>query len=205
MAKKGSAYEREICKRLSAWWTSNESEDSIFWRTSNSGGRATTRSKKNKKTKGSHGDVGAIDPVGSLLISTFTIEIKRGYSQYTIVDILDKPLNYSDQMYDVWFKKVLEDQKQAGSPYWILISRRDRRIPLVFFPWDLTEDLEDVGCSTLRTKGRYASFYFYLTVGEKKMKQWVSCVPLERFLKCVTPEHIKSIANASLLNIRGKR
>ncbi len=59
---KGSNFEREICKLLSLWWT-NDKRDDIFWRTSGSGARATTRSKTKQKTFGQYGDVQATDPI----------------------------------------------------------------------------------------------------------------------------------------------
>src|SRR5882762_8826232 len=43
--KKGSAFERKICKRLSLWVTNGERED-CFWRSAMSGGRATVQHRK---------------------------------------------------------------------------------------------------------------------------------------------------------------
>ena len=44
--RKGNNYEREMSRRLSLWLSENERDD-LIWRTHNSGGRFTTRMKKN--------------------------------------------------------------------------------------------------------------------------------------------------------------
>jgi hypothetical protein len=95
MAKssKGSSFEREVCKLLSLWWTQdlNPPRDDVFWRTSQSGGRATERMKKNVATAYSSGDVTFIDPIGQPFIDALMIELKRGYtSEIAILDFLDK-------------------------------------------------------------------------------------------------------------------
>ena len=82
---KGSAFERQICKELSLWWT-YEDRDDIFWRTSNSGGRAIRRSKKKKQTFGQYGDIQAVDPIGQPLMDVLTFELKCGYPGVSVLD-----------------------------------------------------------------------------------------------------------------------
>lgn len=83
MAKgKGSAFEREIAKQLSLWWTEGERDD-IFWRTNASGARFTARRKQGKTTEGQGGDITFTDPIGKGLIDVFSIELKTGYSTKT--------------------------------------------------------------------------------------------------------------------------
>src|SRR3954464_11883516 len=89
-AGKGASFERDLCKRLSLWWTDGERDD-VFWRTSQSGGRATSRTKKGKKTKNSYGDICAVDPIGQPLLDLITFEVKRGYNKDSFTDLLDKP------------------------------------------------------------------------------------------------------------------
>lgn len=134
--KKGPAWEREVCKILSRWWTKDfiEPFDSVFWRTAGSGARATTRGKKGKLTKYQHGDVTFIDPIGEPFIRSFTIELKRGYSTSTIMDIVDKHNQRS--VYAEWIAKLAEQSYQQGSYSWLLITRRDQRVPMVFMPED---------------------------------------------------------------------
>src|SRR5690348_956214 len=99
---KGSSFERGLCKTLSLWWTSGERDD-IFWRTSNSGGRATFRNRRNNKTTIHCGDICAIDPLGESLLRLVVIEAKKGYNKYTLMDMLDSPKNAAIQMYETWF------------------------------------------------------------------------------------------------------
>ena len=133
---KGGNFEREFCKALSLWWSKGDS-DSVFWRTSNSGGRATVRHRGNKKTKGQHGDVCATEPEGKPLIDAITIELKRGYSRSTIADLLDRPLSAAAQTYEAWIEKARRSKEAAGTPYWLLVARRDRREAVAFMPWGL--------------------------------------------------------------------
>ena len=79
-ARKGSGFEREVAKALSLWWTEG-SRDDVFWRSSNSGGRATARRKRGQRTAGQHGDIAATDPVGEPFLKVVTIELKAGYGR----------------------------------------------------------------------------------------------------------------------------
>ncbi len=130
---KGADFEREICKKLSEWWTYGERDD-VFWRSSQSGGRATVRFRKGKTTAGSYGDICALDPIGEPLLKTFTIELKRGRSHGDPGDLLD--CSGSRQCHP--FLKTIAQAKEAalvtGSRTWLIISRRDRRNAVVFFP-----------------------------------------------------------------------
>ena len=85
---KGAKFEREISKALSRWWTEGERDD-IFWRTSQSGGRATTRKKQGKSTKNQDGDICATDPIGQPLLDITTIELKVGYKSWNIKELND--------------------------------------------------------------------------------------------------------------------
>lgn len=133
---KGSGWERDLCRKLSLWWTQSLKlpRDDVFWRTSNSGGRATTRSKKGKRTTNHYGDICAVDPIGQPLIDLLVIEAKRGYNRCTIADLLDKSEGAAIQTYEGWFTKAQSDCQASGSLSWILIHKRDRREPLVFMP-----------------------------------------------------------------------
>lgn len=130
---KGSSFEREICKRLGLWWTGGERDD-VFWRSSNSGGRATVRRRVGKQTFGQYGDIQATDPDGQPLMDLMTIEIKRGYNRYTVQDLLDKGPKAAPQIYELFFKQCKEEQKAGCTPYWALIAKRDQREALLFVP-----------------------------------------------------------------------
>ena len=72
---KGAQWEREVCVILSKWLSSN-TQDDIFWRSSLSGGRATTAFKKGKSFANQVGDISCIHPMGQHFIDTFAIENK---------------------------------------------------------------------------------------------------------------------------------
>jgi hypothetical protein len=127
---KGSAFERLICKQLSMWWTGGVRDD-VFWRSSNSGGRAKVRGRQGRQTFGQYGDVQATDPIGQQLIDFCTIEIKRGYKHHAICDLLDKPAHAAKQQCEAWLEQANTDHEAAGSIGYMLITQRDRKAPLV--------------------------------------------------------------------------
>ena len=125
---KGSQFERDICRQLSLWLT-NGASDSVFWRTSNSGGRATTRSKKGKTTENQYGDICAIEEIGKKFLRLFTVEIKRGYNKHTVQDLFDLE-DPSKSMYASWIEQAKESARLADT-YWMIIIKRDRRQTVV--------------------------------------------------------------------------
>ncbi len=186
---KGSSFEREICKALSDWWTGGADSD-VFWRTANSGGRATVRRKKGKNSKHHNGDVDAIDPIGKPLIDLLTLELKRGYSRSTFADLLDKLPRAKAQQWEEWILKARTTQELAGSAFWFLVARRDRRECLCCFPYELTEALRDLGCWASANGAPVANLS--VNVGKTKVKMTVK--RLTDWLRCVTPAHIRHLA-----------
>lgn len=141
---KGASFERETARELSTWWSDGEN-DNLFWRTSQSGGRATTRKKAGKANNAQHcGDLCAINPLGQPLISFITLELKRGYQSATIADLLDRPQKAAQQTYESFFQQVITSSIDANTPHWVLIHKRDKREKICFFPWDLFEKLVEV-------------------------------------------------------------
>ena len=121
-AAKGSAYERTLAKELSLWWSSGTRDD-LFWRSSQSGGRATQRAKKGKTTANACGDLCAQDAEGQRLLNYFTIEIKRGYNSYSLHDILEE----SKGGMNAFIAQSAKAASLAGTPYWLLVHKRDRK------------------------------------------------------------------------------
>lgn len=72
--RKGSAFEREVCKQLSLWITGGRRKD-VFWRSAMSGGRATVGLKSQQIIR-QHGDICAVSPEGHNLSNEFYIECK---------------------------------------------------------------------------------------------------------------------------------
>ncbi len=141
---KGSDYERELCVRLSLWWTRDKRDD-IFWRSAASGARAKVRGRQGRDTAGQHGDIAATDAIGAPLTDLLTIEIKRGYSEYTIQDCLDRSDDNAQQEWETWFEQTMESYEDAGSFAWLMITRRDRRQAMAWFPKFLLKELLAVG------------------------------------------------------------
>jgi len=135
---KGSSFEREFCKDLSRWWDCDrDGRDDIFWRSSNSGGRATVRAALGKTTAGQYGDVAATCPSGVPLMDFVTIELKRGYSKFTIQDPFDVKTAGAQQQWTKWYEQAVRSHLDAGSCGWLLVHQRDRRDPLVYMPEQL--------------------------------------------------------------------
>lgn len=126
--KKGSAFEREFARKLSLWWSEGKADD-WFWRLGGSGGRATNRAKSGRNTANGYGDIAAQCPEAQKLLNIVTFELKRGYSSTTIQDLLDKPKG-PNQMRD-FIEQAKRSASLAGTPFWILVFRRDLREELI--------------------------------------------------------------------------
>lgn len=140
---KGSAFEREICRALTDWWTRDPESDVLFWRTAMSGGRATVRRKKGKKTTKSHcGDIGALTDEGKPLTDLITFELKRGYRSANLHDLLDRTENSAIQTYEGWINQAKAAADAAGTPFWAIIHKRDRKEITLLVPQKLLDKLD---------------------------------------------------------------
>ena len=177
---KGGQYERDICHQLSLWWTNGE-DDFVFWRTANSGGRATVRAKKGKKSDGHCGDVCAVNPIGQPFIDLVTPEIKRGYNNDTFHALLDAPPTAASSKYETWIIKARDAAKRQGSYSWCLIHRRDRRRPLILFPESIGVYFEQHDCGIGR---------FWLPFDDS----YVCVFDFEKWLGCIRPDLICTLS-----------
>lgn len=145
--KKGSAFERSICKQLSLWWTQDNDppSDDVYWRSSQSGGRATIRARKGKTTAGSYGDIVALDPIGEPLLKLFTLELKRGRSHGDPGDLLDCSADLNCHKWMQTMRQARDAHDAASSYTWMVIAQRDRRKCCVFFPAFLLKEGEPLG------------------------------------------------------------
>lgn len=202
--KKGGAFERHLSKELSLWWTKGKRDD-VFWRTSQSGGRATIRKKKGKKTFGQEGDLQATDPIGQPLIDLMTVEAKKGYNRNTCFDALDKAPSYSrktkrmemhPQQWEKFVSQSIQESKNAGVPFWMLIHRRDLRATVVYLSWKL-----------------YMTLLKYTTLGSSRPHLCITTIEgmkvfattLEQFMIRVKPKVIKKLAKTQRKVLRIKR
>lgn len=128
-SSKGSAFERELCKRFSLW-VSKGKRDDLYWRTAGSGARATTRGKRNLTTENSCGDMMCLSPEGKWLTDCFSFEFKRGYNTWNISEFL---MCEENGLVKVWEKLNKEASTQDKIP--ILIFKQDRKDSFLFsFP-----------------------------------------------------------------------
>jgi hypothetical protein len=178
---KGSSYEREICKQLSKWWTDG-SRDDVFWRSSQSGGRATQRAKHGLRTYGAYGDIAAVDPIGEPLLKLFTIELKRGRSHGCPNDLLDCRPSTVAKPFECALVQAIDASKRAQSRYWMLVSRRDGRQSMVFLPWMVRTDLPNL------LSGPFAVFDLLLCSSNAPLR-FVG-LKLDDFLRRVSPKDI---------------
>jgi len=136
---KGSGFEREMCKELSLWVTS-QMRDDVFWRTPGSGARATTRMKQMRETMDAAGDMMST-AIYSKPYTTLAIwEFKRGYggggkkkkrapsSSVDPLSILDNPLTAKhDALLLKWWRKLSKEKAEHARRYSFLIFKRDRK------------------------------------------------------------------------------
>lgn len=76
-SRKGGQFERDVARQLSRW-ISNGEDDSWLWRTAGSGGMATRRSGKGKKSsENQYGDIACVDERGQFFTKLFSVEAKH--------------------------------------------------------------------------------------------------------------------------------
>jgi len=183
MAKssKGSQYERDTCKQLGLWWTqdSEKPSDAIFWRTSQSGGRATTRAKQKLKTPNSYGDVGYLDIDGKPFIDEVLLELKRGYTNdISILDFLDK--TKGEPILLKWWNKAEKEQRLSKRKYIFIVFRRDRHKSCILIKGQAFGKMQDW----------FGAFqYDILHITHKNLK--LVAIELEKFLNWCHPDFFR--------------
>lgn len=186
--QKGSAFERQMCVKLSEWWSGGERQD-IFWRSSQSGGRATQRAKLGKRTFGSYGDIAAVDPIGGPLLKMFCIELKRGNSHGSPGDIFDRSNTSVERPFESCLLQARRSALAADSLGWMLISKRDCREAIAYIEADVAKRLNDWAFFLGRPPVvRYDMTVNVKGVGRERFK--FIGLPLEAFLSRVSPKQI---------------
>lgn len=184
---KGSAFEREICKKLSLWWTDGARDD-VFWRTSGSGARAKTRGKSGKSTFGQYGDIQATDPIGQPLIDLCSIEVKRGYNKAIINDFIDSKKKPELR---VFIEQAITDCRlRDDESEWILLVKRDRKDTVLFTSIYFYKCLS----SYLSVKKLIPKFPV-IKMRAKIKKRWMNIITMrfDDFLSYVTPTMIREV------------
>jgi hypothetical protein len=187
MANKGGQFERDLCRVLSVWWAGDPDTDVLFWRTSQSGGRATQRAKSGRRTHAAHcGDIAALDERGAPLTRLITFEAKRGYPATTLHAMLDhhpsRPFPKSDT-YPHWIDQASAAAAHAGTPYWCVVHARPGRDWMATLPAALFDALD----CTPRTVSPPLVRIFTGKID-------LVCCKLTAFLDGVTPAEIRRVA-----------
>lgn len=177
-SSKGAEFERWLSKKLSLWWTNNQKDD-IFWRSQQSGGRATQRKKQGKTTANQEGDLTAMDPQGQPFIDLISVEAKCGYSDFTI----EGEINKSGQK--TVFRSFLEQcerEVQGTNRYWWLVVKQDRKKIMLIFSISFATFLRKRKINQWRKKDHL----------EIRFDQYhLLCVRLDDFLESVKGEELK--------------
>jgi len=131
--RKGSAFERTICRQFSLW-ISNGARDDLFWRNVISGGQFTFAARQGRKT-GVPGDLRATDPLGFAFLSLFLVECKHHKSihleQYLFDRVGSSPL-----------AKIIDRARQDAansSLNYIVIAKQNQREAMAFVSSEVGE------------------------------------------------------------------
>lgn len=195
---KGSSFEREVCRQLSLWFSEGTADD-WFWRSATSGARATTRGKKGLTTTGHCGDIAATCPKAAHFTRVFTVEVKRGYNQDGIHQVMDRPKHLNCHGWELMLDQAVRAMGNAGTPYWLLIHRRDKReimvtVPVEGFALSKTDDVPPPNPVVL------ARFDLRRTGGPPTPVE-VYHLPLSTFLAQADPKTIRQLSR----DMRGRK
>lgn len=112
--QKGNDFEIQICRKLTKWVTGKERPE-IFWRSASSGAKATMSKKSGHATK-MHGDVMAIDQMGTFLTDNILIECKH-YKDVRVEALLErKGLVFG------WLHKCMTEAEESGKYPWLVFK-----------------------------------------------------------------------------------
>lgn len=125
--QKGSAYERQICVKLSRWVSAGKNDD-LFWRSAMSGGRATVSAKSGKKLNNQAGDICAVGPKGFILTATHYLECKF----YKDLDLESFFLKGQGKLAAFWVEATKQAALHSKTP--LLIAKQNRCSSLLVAP-----------------------------------------------------------------------
>jgi hypothetical protein len=213
---KGPEDERKTCKTLGMWWGGRED---IFWRTSQSGGRATTRAKQKKLTAYAYGDITFTDPTGKPLIDLLLIENKVGYTEkhkvvtskktgkvtvqkaiggINALDFVDSLSAQKAPLLMQWWTKAEQERVLAGRKYSAIIFNRTRRLKCIMIEKRLFDKIQsheglwDAATQGCQLQLKLDNFIFII-------------ITLEDFLEWCKPATIRSLAKRKQLIKRRKK
>lgn len=124
---KGSAFERDCCKRLSLFITRGARDD-VLWRSAMSGGRATLQLRQDIVNRAQSGDMTAIAPEGYALCDRCLFECKS----YRDLDIPQGLLKDTGLLARFWRDTYRAAARYGKEP--VLIAKQVRLPTLVLCP-----------------------------------------------------------------------
>lgn len=138
--QKGAAWERQVCSDLSRLISPN-TDETLFWRSSMSGGRSTMRQRGKKKDSTQAGDITCVHPYGAWLTEAFFIEAK-----------FHKDLNIQAGLIDgrgrlATFWRIATKQAKSHKKEPMLIARENRCRTLLLLSSRGKHILEGMGYS----------------------------------------------------------
>lgn len=113
---KGSAFEREVARKLTVWLTGQDKEY-FFYRSPSSGAVATI----NEMNGDISGDIIAVKPEARALTSIFSIECKDGYPDAEIMKIFKN--NKNDIIQEFW-KQCITDARKANKQGMLIFKKK---------------------------------------------------------------------------------
>lgn len=114
--RKGSAFERDVCVKLSLWVSGGKKTD-LFWRSAMSGGRATVARKTGKMVRQA-GDICATTPEGHSFTSVWFVECKS-YKQIDLAQFLV----LRKGVLAGWWKKCRFEARQYGREPMLIVKQ----------------------------------------------------------------------------------
>lgn len=125
--QKGQDFERTVCRWLSLWISRGENPNCL-WRSSQSGGRATTLQKTGQLLAVQAGDVAAIDRAGSAFTDVFFVECKC----LKTIRLDSSVYKHKSGLVQIWEKCSRQAAYYRKVP--VLIFREYRKPPMLCLP-----------------------------------------------------------------------
>ena len=93
-----------------------------------------------------------MDPTGQPFMDLCIIEMKRGYTETTMQEVLDKPAHKDNKkgLFELWIAQAKRSRVEAGARYWLLITRRNLRGTIVYMPKRFAELFTEYGSPILK-------------------------------------------------------
>jgi hypothetical protein len=153
--RKGSAFERDICKALSLWVTDGKNKD-VFWRSAMSGGRATVHGRDVRQA----GDVCAVAPEGHAFCEYYYVECKHVKTLN-----FDGLLRGTGLLHKFWADTASKALKRNLVP---LLIARQNSMPIIVASYEAPD--ANIAMLTVRHKGdEFHIFKFDDFIAQKYM------------------------------------